>query len=272
MFIPELWSSYYIDAREQELVFSKLVDRRYEDELKFGDTIHVPSRTNLSARTKSANTAITFETQTETNVDITVTTNEYAAIAIEDIARIQTNRYQAEFYAPKMAYALALSIDDTLAGLPDDFTDNATVGALTVDLSYEDFTVAIQELDDALAPMSERHAVVSPAQAQAWKNDDHFTHADYAMIRAQMSESPDHMFVAECLNIPIWQSTNVEGSNAAGHDNTMFHREALCLVMQLNPETKVQYDIDYLAEKIAIQDLWGAREMRDNHGVYMAGA
>jgi len=58
-FIPELWSNEAIVARENRLVFANLVNRAFESELTFGDTIHVPSVTDLSARTKSANTAIT---------------------------------------------------------------------------------------------------------------------------------------------------------------------------------------------------------------------
>ncbi len=51
-------------AREANLVFANLVDRRWEAELEAGDTIHVPSISNLATRTKTkaSNAAITYET------------------------------------------------------------------------------------------------------------------------------------------------------------------------------------------------------------------
>ena len=94
VFIPELWSMEAIVARENQLVFANLVDRKFEKGLSFGDTIHVPSVSNLASRTKSINTAVTYETVTETNTDISIATHEYAAIALENISRVQNNRDQ----------------------------------------------------------------------------------------------------------------------------------------------------------------------------------
>ena len=43
VFIPEIWSPLAIVAREAQLVFAKLVDRKFEDGLTKGDKIHVPN-------------------------------------------------------------------------------------------------------------------------------------------------------------------------------------------------------------------------------------
>ena len=74
------------------------------------------------------------------------------------------------------------------------------------------------------------------------------------------------------LGMPVYKATNVEGTNAAGHDNVMFHTEAFALVMQLKPRFVSQYDIDYLCDKVAAQHLYGTQEMRDNHAVFCRGA
>ena len=114
-FIPELWSQLSIVSREDALVMAPLVDRRFEDGLSFGDTIHVPNISNLAARTKSANTIVQYETVTETNVNISIGTNEYAAIAVESITKIQNNRDQLEMYSGKLGYALGLAVDELCA-------------------------------------------------------------------------------------------------------------------------------------------------------------
>jgi hypothetical protein len=273
VFIPEIWSAGAIVARENALVMAQLVDRHYEAELKMGDTLHVPSRTHLAARTKakSSNAAITYETQTETNTDITVATHEYAAIALEDIVAVQSNRSQLDFYSGELGYALGVSVDDTLAGLIDNFSQ--TVGTLAVDLQDDDLLRARQYLDDADAPQSDRFIYISPAQESGFLTLDRFVHNDYQMLHGDGRETgQEFAYVKSFLGMPIYKSVNCEGTNSAGHDNGMFQRESLALIMQMEPTPHHMYDIDYLVDKVAVEHLYGTAEMRDDHGVFMQGA
>lgn len=269
--IPELWSKRMIIARQNHLVFEKLVDTDYKEAMSFGDTIHVGSRTHLSTRTKSANTAITYETQTESNTTITISTDEYAAIAVENITDLQSMLDLIETYAPEMAYALDLAVDDVLAGLVDDFGTNV-VGDLAVDLSYADLLQARQLLDDANVPDEDRYMVVSPAQEAGFLQRDHFINTDYTQnLKVGSGQKGDKGWMGTWMGIPVYKSVNVEGSNAAGHDNAFFHKEALALVRQMTPKTFSMFDIDYLARKVASEQVYGAREMRDDHGVWLKG-
>ena len=52
VFIPEIWSPLAIVAREAQLVFAKLVDRKFEDNLSKGNKVHVPNISDLEAREK----------------------------------------------------------------------------------------------------------------------------------------------------------------------------------------------------------------------------
>ena len=271
VFIPELWSMEAIVARENQLVFANLVDRKFEKGLSFGDTIHVPGVSNLAARTKSTNGAVTYETVTESNTDITIGTHEYAAIALENITRVQNNRDQLKLYAGKLGYALALAVDDVLAGLVDNFSQ--TVGTLAVELTDDELLRSRQYLDDADAPQDSRVMVVSPAQETGLLKLDRFVHNDYESIHGPGRETGlEKAYVASFMGMPIYRSVNVEGTNAAGHDNGMFQKEALTLVMQIAPKTYHQFDIDYIVDKVVIEQLYGTQEMRDDHGVFMKGA
>lgn len=272
VFIPEVWANEAIVAREQRLVFAGLVNRGYESDLKFGDTAHVRSVGNLSSRSKatSSNAAITYETITETNTDITVNTWEYSAMAVEDIIKVQADKDMFRLYAGKMGYALDLAIDDVLAGLVDDFSQ--VLGSLAVDLTYRDFTRARQYLDDALAPDEDRYIVISPAQENGMLNIEHFINRDYTEgNKSGMGGKGEKGWIGTWMSIPVYKSTNVEGSNAAGHDNAMFHRSALALVVQMKPQAHHMYDIDYFVDKVALEHLHGSRELRDDHGVFMRG-
>ena len=271
VFIPEIWSPLAIVAREQQLVFAKLVDRKFENGLSYGDTIHVPGVTDLAARSKSANTAITYETVTESNTDITIGTHKYAAIAVESIVKVQNNRDQLQLYAGKLGYALGLDVDDTLAGLPDNFSQ--TVGTLAAENTYHDYLRAIQYLDDANAPAESRYFVISPAAEVGLMKADIYTNNVYSMLHGEgRNTALEFAYVSSFLNIPVYKSTNVEGSNSAGHDNTLFQKEAIALVMQMNPTMHSMFDIDYFADKVAIEQLYGTQEMRDDHGVFIKGA
>ena len=271
VFIPEIWSPLAIVAREQQLVFAKLVDRRFEDGLSAGDTIHVPGVSDLAARTKSTNTAITYETVTESNTDITISTHKYAAIAVESITKVQNNRDQLQLYAGKLGYALGLDVDDTLAGLPDNFSQ--TVGTLAAENTYHDYLRAIQYLDDANAPAESRYFVISPAAEVGLMKQDIYTNNDYTMLHGEgRNTALEFAYVSSFLNIPVYRTANVEGSNSAGHDNTLFQKESLALVMQMAPQMHSMFDIDYFADKVAIEQLYGTQEMRDDHGVWIKGA
>ncbi len=271
VFIPEIWSPLAIVAREQQLVFAKLVDRRFENGLSAGDTIHVPGVSDLAARTKSTNTAITYETVTESNTDITISTHKYAAIAVESITKVQNNRDQLQLYAGKLGYALGLDVDDTLAGLPDNFSQ--TVGTLAAENTYHDYLRAIQYLDDANAPAESRYFVISPAAEVGLMKQDIYTNNDYTMLHGEgRNTALEFAYVSSFLNIPVYKTTNVEGSNSAGHDNTLFQKETIALVMQMAPQMHSMFDIDYFADKVAIEQLYGTQEMRDDHGVWIKGA
>ncbi len=283
VFIPELWSGLAVVEREDALVFGGLVDRRFESELSMGDTIHVPSVSNLgAARTKTSVTAITYVTVTETNtqagddgfdgVTIVVNTHDYQAIAIESIAKLQSDRDMLTLYAGKMGFSLGLAIDDVLAGFMDNFAN--TVGTLAVDNDEDDVLRAIQYLDDANAPQADRVMVVSPAQAIAFLKLDVFVHNDYVSLHGTVDGKSglELAYTRSFLTIPIYKSTNVEGTNAAGHDNTLFHREAVAHITQMNPTPHHDFDIDLFADKVAIEQVSGSSEVRDDHGVYMPGS
>jgi hypothetical protein len=183
---------------------------------------------------------------------------------------LQADRDLFAAYAGKMGYALDQAVDDVLAGLVDDFTQ--TVGALAVDLSYADLLRARQYLDDADAPDDgNRHIVVSPAQEAGMMQLENFINSDYTTGNGTAPGSGARARIGTWLGMPIWKSVNVEGTNAAGHDNGMFHSDAIGLILQMMPKFESQRDIDYFVDKVAAQQLHGSSELRDDHGVWMKG-
>ncbi len=273
VFIPELWSLKAIKAREQGLVFANLSDRQYQAEMRVGDTLHVPSRGHLAVVVKDldANAPTDFETITETNTDITVTVWEYNAIALETATRRQANRDLLAFYAPEQGYALALAVDDGIATLAA-AVSGQTVGALLTPLTFQNVTRARQYIDDANAPEDGRAIVISPAQEAAFLDLDQYVNRDYTTLHAESSRTQaDKALIGSWLNMPVHKTTNVDGSNAAGHSNIMFQREAFAIVVQMNPTSHRMFDINYFADKVSIEQLRGNKTMRADHAARMQG-
>jgi len=273
VFIPEIWSSLAIVAREAQLVFAKLVDRKFEDGLTKGDKLNIPNISDLAARAKSTNTAISYETVTETNTTITVDQHYYAAIAVESITKVQSDRDMLAAYAGKLGYALGLNVDDALASQVEADWSGQTVGTLAAENTYHDYLRAIQYLDDANAPADSRYFVISPASEVGLLKMDTYINNDYTNIHGTGRESAlDKAYISSFLGVPVYKSTNVDGTNSAGHDNTLFQKEAQALIMQMTPDMHTMYDIDFFADKVAIEQLYGEQVMRSDHGVWIKGA
>ena len=270
-FIPEIWSILATVSRESQLVFAKLVDRKFEQGLTKGDKIHIPAVNDLNTTAKLTNTAIDYETVTEETRTITVGTHVYSAIAVESITKVQADRDMLQLYAGKMGYALAKTIDASLSALVASF--DQTVGTKPVTNDYENYLRAIQYLDDADAPADSRYFVISPAEEVGLLKQDVYINNDYSAIHGSgRNTALEFAYATSFLGIPTYKSVAVNGTNTAGHDNTLMHKEALALIMQMKPTMHSMYDIDYFADKVAIEQLYGVSEVRDDHGVWIKGA
>ena len=288
VFIPEAWSLSSLVEREGTTVFGGLVDRSLERELKVGDRIYRPSISNLgAARTKSANTAITYTTVTESHaggsgghgalhqgLTVDVTTHNYMAIAIESIAKVQTDRNLMAKYSGKMGYSLAVAFDNAISALVDDQTGTGqTVGALNAALTYTNLTRSIQYLDDADCPGGDRAMIVSPSVAIGLMSHKEFVNSDYDKLQDKFSAHPgmEKAYQSSWWGIPFYKSTNLEGSNSAGWDNCFMHREAFVAILQMRPMVRHHYDIDYFADKVALEQIYGVARQRTDHQVWMRG-
>src|SRR5436190_12848490 len=99
VFSPDVWSKHVLRATEANLVIANSVNRGFEDDASVGKSVKVASIGNLAARAKAENTAIVYETVTETATTITLNIWTYAAVGIEDIVKVQStvdiqNEYQ----------------------------------------------------------------------------------------------------------------------------------------------------------------------------------
>lgn len=270
---PAITSAEVIEAREANLGFSGTVSTRYKDEAKVGTTIRwslINFPNSGAARTKSEGNSgndITYDANTETAVTLTINQHLYSAWELEEFEENMTIVALKRWNAKMAAYVVNLGVDDVLAGLPDNFSQ--TVGTLAVDLTDDDIRRAVQYLDDANAPGDGRYFAMSPATKMSLLGVDRYASSDFNRGGGANIISGEF---GRIYSLSTWESTNVEGTNAAGHDNAIYQRDALALGMRMKPNTRTFDDIQNLSTQSAISVIFGAVETRDDHGVWAKGA
>lgn len=260
-FIPEVWSKELQVATQSNLVVGKLIKRFDADVKAFGDTVHVPKISNLTATAKSASTAVTFNSPTEGVVDITINAHYECSFLIEDILDAQSKYNLSEEYKAKQAYALAKQIDTDLLALNTNITQ--TVGTTGVPPSDLNILRAIQYLDDADAPYEDRAFVMKPSLKATLLAIDRYVDRDFI----GMNESPVATGrFGQRYGIPFYVSTNVGLDGSSNPINQLFHKEVYCAAIQKNIEMKNDYIIEYLSQAYVAQVLYGVKTYRATFG------
>ncbi len=268
--IPAITSKKIIDQREANLGFEGTVSAQYRDDAGVGTTIRWPVIGSLSASTKSEGNNgndITFSPDTPTAVTLTFDQHQYVAFELEEFSDAMALHDQEEIYTRRSAYGVNLAVDDTLAALID--AGDNSVGTLTVDLTDDDIRRAVQYLDDANAPQDDRFFAMAPATKNSMLSIDRYASSDFN--RGGAANIVRGSF-GEIYNLNSWVSTNVDGSNTAGHDNGVYQRDGFALGMRRQPRVRIEDDIDNLSKKVAIAAIWGVIETRGDHIVFTAGA
>ncbi len=119
-FIPEIWSDEVIAAYKKSLVLANLVNKMTMKGKK-GDTLHIPKPTRGVATAKAANTTVTIQADTETEVLVSIDQHFEYSRFIEDIVEVQALASLRRFYTDDAGYALAKKVDDTLFLLSKSF-------------------------------------------------------------------------------------------------------------------------------------------------------
>jgi hypothetical protein len=267
---PRITSADVIEFRKANLAMSGTASTRYKDDAKVGTSIRwgnisAPNSGAARAKVEGNDQPITYDVTTETATLLTINQHNYSSFEIEEFEDSLSIVDLEKWAVRGAAYVVDLAVDDLLAGLPDGFTQN--VGTLGVDLTDDDIRRSDQYLEDADAPSSPRFFVMSPATKNSMLGIDRYVSSDFGAAGSIIKGEFGTIYGAKTI-----VSTNVEGTNAAGHDNSFHHQDAFALGMRMSPKTRRHDDIDNLSQQISISVIFGAVETRDDHGVWLKGA
>lgn len=262
--IPEVWSGELIVARESSLMMANLVKRFDADVVRFGDTIHVPLVSNLTAgNISTSDGSLDATAPTESEVQILIDKWKCCVINVLDISAAQSKYGFVEEYSGKIGYALGVIVEQDLLALAAGLSVNkGTFNTNTItDQILRD---SVQALDDARVPFSDRHLVVKPVIKNAILGIDKFTRAD--SVAYGKGESPIvRGNFGEIYGVMTHVTPEVykTGNNTS---NMMFHRDAFALAVQKNIKME-QFARTSFTQRMGASELYGVKELRDDHGV-----
>jgi hypothetical protein len=294
-FIPEIWSDEVIAAYQKNLVLANLVNKMTMRGKK-GDVLHIPKPTRGSAFAKAANTAVTVQADTETEVNVTIDQHFEYSRFIEDIVEVQALASLRRFYTEDAGYALSKKVDDTLFALGKSFGNGdasdwthsnsyysnagTALGAYAEDTvaSTSTFTDAvfralIKLMDDQDTPMDGRFFVVPPSVRQAIMGIDRYNSSDFVDGRGVNNGQ-----IGSLYGIDIYVSSNcpiieTDANNTAGGDvkaAILAHKDTMVLAEQMSVRSQTQYKQEYLSTLYTADTLYGVKAVRPETGFVLA--
>jgi len=294
-FIPEIWSDEVIAAYKANLVLANLV-RKMSFKGKKGDTLHIPKPTRGVAAAKAANTAVTIQANTESEVQVLIDQHFEYSRFIEDIVETQALSSLRSFYTEDAGYALAKKVDDTLVALGKSFGDgdasdwvhsNAyfidastglTLYALDTVTTSDVFTDAgfrklIQLMDDADVPMDGRKFAIPPSLRNAIMGVDRYNSSDFVDGRGVQNGQ-----IGKLYGIDIYVSSNLPTIETAADNSVgdaikaalLFHTDTMVFAEQLGVRSQTQYKQEYLSTLYTADTLFGTKVVRPEAGFVLA--
>jgi hypothetical protein len=294
-FIPEIWSDEVIAAYKANLVLANLV-RKMSFKGKKGDTLHIPKPTRGVATAKAANTAVTIQANTESEVLVAVDQHFEYSRFIEDIVEVQALASLRSFYTEDAGYALAKKVDDLLIAGGKSFGDgdasdwvhsNAyyidastglTLYALDTVVTGDVFTDAgfrklIQLMDDADVPMDGRKFAIPPSLRNAIMGIDRYNSSDFVDGRGVNNGQIGKLYgidVYVSSNMPVIETAADNSVGDAVKAALLFHTDTQVFAEQVGVRSQVQYKQEYLSTLYTADTLFGTKVVRPEAGFVLA--
>lgn len=295
-FIPEIWSDEVVAAYKKNLVLANLVNKMSMRGKK-GDTLHIPKPTRGTATAKAANTTVTIQADTETEVLVSIDKHFEYSRFIEDIVEVQALASLRRFYTDDAGYALAKKVDDELFQLGQTFGNGTNdwthsnsyyIDSSTGLTAYAEDTVVpadvftdagfralIKLMDDADTPMDGRFFAIPPSLRAAIMGIDRYNSSDFVDGRGVQNGQIGTLYGIDIYvtsNSPIIE-TDAQNTASGGGDikaAILAHRDTMVLAEQLGVRSQVQYKQEYLSTLYTADTLFGIKTVRPETGFVLA--
>ena len=273
-FIPEIWSDEIIAQYENSLVVKPLI-RHMSMVGKKGDTVHIPKPDRGSASPKTPESQVTLIAANTNELVVTIDRHFEYSRMIEDITDVQALASLRRFYTEDAGYALAKQVDTDLVAEAANFSNDVqfagggiVTAAGTADAKFTDagFRAAIQLLDDADVPMTDRRFVISPALKNELLGTSGYVSTDF--VTGKPTETG---VIGNLYGVELYVTTNLPTENTDEKGSLLFHKDAIVMVEQLGVRTQTQYKLEYTGDLMVSDTIYGTSIYRPECGVRIYG-
>ena len=286
-FIPELWSDEIVAAYKNSLVLANLVNKMPMRGKK-GDTIHIPKPTRGAASSKAAETQVTLQAATESEVVVSIDKHYEYSRLIEDITEVQALASLRRFYTDDAGYALAKQVDTDLfaeatsaGGFTKYYMDASTgltayaVDTVTTADTFTDagFREAIQLLDDSDVPMDGRVLVIPPSAVNTIRGIDRYMSSDFVDGRGVNNGKIGTLYgidVYVSTNCPVLETAAENAAGDAVKAGVLMHKDAIVFAEQQGVRSQTQYKQEYLSTLFTSDTIYGIQTLRSEAGIVLA--
>ena len=254
VFLGEMWSDAVLEfAQKRMQLRNQITD--FSALANGVDRINIPQVKEDTKRDKSADSAVTYDANTDTSRTIPLDQHIYEAKRIEDIANVQSNQSLFEVYASSMGYSLAKGVEAYLAGKIQGHTQNL------VTLATDDIILQA-ELRSGLELLLDQNYDYTDGDTFFYANPKAYMNL---MGQGDFTESQKRGDavnpivsgnVMEIYGMPVYPSTDWSegGVNISG---SVFKRESVYYAEQFGVRSQSAYDIDHLATSVVVDMLFG---------------
>tara|TARA_B100001939_G_scaffold114843_1_gene99345 strand:- start:559 stop:1452 length:894 start_codon:yes stop_codon:yes gene_type:complete len=267
-FIPEIWSEGIYKFFERKSVLRGLIEdySAVFSGAGFGDVLHIPEISLISADDKSAGSDVTYDATATTETQLTVNKHKYVAKLFEDVLEIQGNVDMVAKYTKMMGEALARQVDADIYAELSSLEDSLALAA--------DDTLTVAEFESALATLGENDIpymdgdvamVVNPTLMADILNPSAGL-ASY-FIRNDASGEGSGLRtgnVGSLYGVDVYMSNAFgTGGNLDTISGAIFHKSAVAIAVQQDVRVQSEYSIDALGTKVVADLLYGVKRIDD---------
>ena len=255
VFLGEMWSDAVLEfAQKRMQLRNQITDF---SALATGvDRINIPQVKEDTKRDKSADSAVTYDANTDTSRTIPLDQHIYEAKRIEDIANVQSNQSLFEVYASSMGYSLAKGVEAYIAGKIQGHTQNLVTLATDDIILPAELRSGLELLLDQNYDYTDGDTFfyANPKAYMGLMGQGDFTESQKRGDAVNPIVSGN---VMEIYGMPVYPSTDWSegGVNISG---SVFKREAVYYAEQFGVRSQSAYDIDHLATSVVVDMLFGA--------------
>lgn len=267
-FTPEMWSASLLVQLRKNHVFANLVNRDYEGDLKYGNSVNISELGSVTVGDYTKNGSVTWQNMDSASKALLIDQQKYFAVALDDIDAAQANVRLMDGIMQEAAYAINDTVDAHIAGLYAQAGN--VVSALTVTAGNVILNVANMalKLDEDNVPTGGRYLIIPP-----WYNQHLVLAASGAVSATATTKVMDdglilNGYVGQFYGFNVLMSNNVN-NNGTVWNIMAFNRSAISHAGQISQVKAVSIQ-DGFQEGVKGLYVYGSKVVRPDALVYCA--